>query len=76
MNKHSEPLFQKSYFSPPGSDEFFELLHYSPQNISIVLRSRGERNTDFVSFVTILLSDRTNCAEPPLSWDKGDSDQV
>ena len=54
MNKHSEPLFQKSNFSPPGSDKIFEILHYNPKNISIVLRSRGERNTDFVSFVTIL----------------------
>ena len=54
MNKYSEPLFEKCNFSPPGSDQFFELLDYTPQNISIVLRSRGERNTDFVSFVTIL----------------------
>ena len=54
MNKHLEPLFQKSNFSPPGSDKYFELLHYTPKNISIVLRSRGERNTDFASFVTIL----------------------
>ena len=54
VNKHSEPLFQKIYFSPPGSDEFFEFFHYTPKNISIVLRSRGERNTNFVSFVTIL----------------------
>ena len=53
INKHSEPLFQKSNFSPPGDDKFFELL-YTPKNISIVLRSRGEGNTDFVSFVTIL----------------------
>ena len=54
MNKHSEPLFQKSNFSAPGSGKFFELLHYSPKNISIVLRSRGVGNTDFASFVTIL----------------------
>ena len=56
MNKHSEPLFQKSNFSPPGSDKFFELLHYTAKNISIVLRIRGERNihADVVSFVTIL----------------------
>ena len=54
MNKHSEPLSKKSNFPPPGSDKFFELLHYTPKNISIVLTSRGERNTDFVSFVTIL----------------------
>ena len=54
MKKHSELLFKKSYFSPPGSYKFFELLHYTPKNISIVLRGRGERNTDFVSFVTIL----------------------
>ena len=44
MNKHSEPLFQKSNFSLPGSNMFFELLHYTPKNISIVLSGRGERN--------------------------------
>ena len=54
MNKHSEPLFQKSNFSLPGSDKFFELFITPPKNISIVFGSRGERNTDFVSFVTIL----------------------
>ena len=64
MNKHSEPLFEKSNFSHPGminfylftprDDKFFEYLHYTPKNISIWLRSRGERNTDFVRFVPIL----------------------
>ena len=41
MKKHSEPLFQKSHFSSPESNEFFELLHNTSKNISIVLRSRG-----------------------------------
>ena len=54
MNKHSEPLFQKSNFLLPGSVKFFELLHYTAKNILIVLRSREERNTDFVSFVAIV----------------------
>ena len=43
MNKRSELLFQKSNFSPPRDDKFFELLHYTPKNISIVLGSHGER---------------------------------
>ena len=53
MNKHPEPLFQKRN-SPPRDDKFCEYLHYTPKNISIWLRSRGERNTDFVRFVQIL----------------------
>ena len=53
MNKHPEPLFQKRNF-PPRDDKFCEYLHYTPKNISIWLRSRGERNTDFVRFVQIL----------------------
>ena len=51
MNKHSGPLFQKRNFSHPRDDKFFELLHYSPKNISLVA---GKANTDFVRFVTIL----------------------
>ena len=58
MNKHLEPLFKKSNFSPPGRDKFFELLLYTPKNLSIFLKSCGERNTDFVSFVTILPIDQ------------------
>ena len=59
MNKHPEPLFQKRNFPPPPpppppGDKFCEYLHYTPKNISIGLRSRGERNTDFVRFVQIL----------------------
>ena len=54
----------KNGTSPPPDDKFCEYLHYTPKNISIWLRSRGERNTDFVRFVQILpilpLSDRTN----------------
>ena len=55
MNKHSELLFQKSNFSPPPRViNFSNLFITPPKNISTVLRSRGERNTDFVSFVMIL----------------------
>ena len=44
MNKRSEPLFQKCNFSPPppGTDKFLN-FNYTPKNISIALRSRGER---------------------------------
>ena len=65
MNKHSEPLFQKSNFSPPGMINFSNIFITSPKTFQFVIRSRGERNTDFVRFVTILpifaLSDRTRC---------------
>ena len=54
MNKHPEPLFQKRNSPPPRDGKFCEYLHYTPKNISIWLRSRGERNTDFVRFVQIL----------------------
>ena len=54
MNKHSEPLFQKSNFSPPGMINFSNIFITPPKTFQFVLRSRGERNTDFVRFVTIL----------------------
>ena len=54
MNKHSEPLFQKSNFSPPGMINFSNILITPPKTFQFVLRSREERNTDFVRFVTIL----------------------
>ena len=63
MNKRSESLFQKSTFSHPGSDKFFNFFITPPppppppQNISIILRTLGDarkENSDFVSFVTIL----------------------
>ena len=57
MNKRSESLFQKSTFSPPGSDKFFNFFITPPQNISIILKTLGDagkENSDFVSFVTIL----------------------
>ena len=57
MNKHSGPLFKKSNVSPPPPDDkFFELLHYTPKTISIVLRSRGKKKyrlCQLVSFVTV-----------------------
>ena len=54
MNNHSEPLFQKSNFSPPGMKNFSNIFITPPKTFQFVLRSRGERNTDFVRFVTIL----------------------
>ena len=57
MNKHSEPLFQKSNFSPPpppGRIKFSNIFITSPKTFQFVIRSRAERNTDFVRFVTIL----------------------
>ena len=54
MNKHSEPLFQKSNFSPPGMINFSNIFITPPKTFQFVLRSREERSTDFVRFVTIL----------------------
>ena len=54
MNKHSEPLFKKSNFSPPGMINFSNILITRPKTFQFALRSRGERNTNFVRFVTIL----------------------
>ena len=54
MNKHSELLFQKSNFSPPGMINFSNIFITPPKRFQFVLRSRGERNTDFVRFITIL----------------------
>ena len=65
MNKRSEPLFQKSNFSLPGSDKFFNFFITPPKTFQLFLGVAGKENTDFVSFVTILpililpLSDRT-----------------
>ena len=42
MNKRLDRYFKKKMFIP-RDDKFFELLHYTPKKISIVLRSRGER---------------------------------
>ena len=54
MNKHSEPLFQKSNFSPPEMINFSYTFITPPKTFQFVLRGRGDRNTDFVRFVTIL----------------------
>ena len=54
MNKHSEPLLQKSNFSPPGMINFSNIFISLPKTFQFVLRSRRERNADFVRFVTIL----------------------
>ena len=48
MNKHSEPLFQKSNFLPPGMINFSNIFITPPKTFQFVFRSRGERNTDFV----------------------------
>ena len=54
MNKRSEPLFQKSNFSPPGSDEFLNFFITPPKTFQLPLGVAGKENTDFVSLVTIL----------------------
>ena len=54
MNKHVEPLFQKSNFSPPGMINFSNIFITPPKTFEFFLRSRGERNIDFVRFVLIL----------------------
>ena len=54
MNKHLEPLFQESNFSPPGMINFSNIFITHPKTFQFALRSRGERNTDFVRFVMIL----------------------
>ena len=54
MNKPSEPLFQKSNFSPPGSDKFLNFFITPKKTFQLLLGVAGKENTDFVSFVTIL----------------------
>ena len=53
-NKRSEPLFQISNFSPPGSDKFLNFFIAPPKTFQLSLGVAGKENTDFVSFVTIL----------------------
>ena len=53
MNKHSGPLLQKSNFSPPGMINFSNFF-ITPKTFQLSLGVAGKRNTDFVSFVTIL----------------------
>ena len=54
MNQRSEPLFQKSTFSPAGSDKFLNFFITPPKAFQLSLGVAGKENTDFVSFVTIL----------------------
>ena len=54
MSKRSEPLFQKSNFSPPWSDKFLNFFITPPKTFQLSLGVAGKENTDFVSFVTIL----------------------
>ena len=54
MNKRSEPLFQKSNFSPPGSDKFLNFFITPPKTFQLSLGVVEKENTDLVSFVTIL----------------------
>ena len=54
MNKLSEPLFQNSNFSPPGSDKFLNFFITPPKTFQLSLGVAGKENTDFVSFVTVL----------------------
>ena len=50
----SRTVISKTDLFTPREDKFCEYLHYTPKNISFWLRSRGERNTNFVRFVQIL----------------------
>ena len=54
MNKHSGPLLQKSNFSSPGRINFSNFFIIPPKTFQLSLGVAGKRNTDFVSFVTIL----------------------
>ena len=54
MNKHSGPLLQKSNFSPPGMINFSNFFITPRKTFQLSLGVAGKRNTDFVSFVTIL----------------------
>ena len=42
MNKHLDPLFQKGNFAPPGSNTFFELLHYTPKTFQLSFGVAGK----------------------------------
>ena len=54
MSKHSGPLFEKSNFSLPGMINFSNFFITPPKTFQLSLGVAGKRNTDFVSFVTIL----------------------
>ena len=54
VNKRSEPLFQKSNFSPPGMINFLNFFITPPKTFQLSSGVAGKENTDFVSFVTIL----------------------
>ena len=54
MSKHSGPLFEKRNFSPPGMINFSNFFITPPKTFHLSLGVAGKRNTDFVSFVTIL----------------------
>ena len=43
VNKRSDPLFQKSNFSPPGSDKFLNFFITPPKTFQLPLGSRGKR---------------------------------
>ena len=54
MNKRSEPLFQKSNFSLPGSDKFLNFFITPPKTFQLSLGVAWKENSDFVGFVTSL----------------------
>ena len=58
MNKHSEPLFQKSNFWLPGMINFLNIFITPSKTFKFVLRSRRERNTDFVTILPMFAAKR------------------
>ena len=65
MNKHSEPLFQKSNFllPPPGNNKFFELLHYAPKTFQLSLGAAGKE----ILTLSVLSRLSRSCQFLPLS---------
>ena len=65
MSKHSEPLFQKSKFSPPGMINISNIFITSPKTFNLSLGVAGKEILTLSalsqSHQFLLLSDRTNC---------------
>ena len=63
MNKYSEPLFQKSYFSPPGMINFSNIFITSPKTFNLSLGVAGKEiltlSALYRSCQFLPLSDRT-----------------
>ena len=63
MNKHSEPLFQKSNFSPPGMINFSNIFITPPKTFQFDLGVEGKEILTLSAFYRsgqfLPLSDRT-----------------